>query len=269
MPPFCTELKIVAPTNAIMHPINICLFHNTKQQDFPCREVVSHHKRMCTNLCHCSQQCGGYSHVDNFGCNILQWISIQWCFLCPSASSSFFLPTWNWSVTPGNHANMAKILAPLTLLLTGANACTPYIVNSVWWEKDEARFAIALGGPHSNLSLICPCLLALLKVAINTICIQQQTLSFPSEVALCPLLPWSCDKLYWNIWFRDYQYVFYLEKVIFHLGKVYFNLLLLSNSMSNLSHFWMASHVPQEMSHKWSLFRIDVWDFLVPFLYHT
>ncbi len=50
-----------------------------------------------------------------------------------------------------------------------------------------------------------------------------------SEVALCPLLPWSCAKSSWNIWFRDYQYVFYLEKVIFHLGKVYFNLLLFSN----------------------------------------
>ncbi len=50
----------------------------------------------------------------------------------------------------------------------------------------------------------------------------------PSEVALCPLLPWSCAKLSWNIWFRDYQYVFYLEKVFFHRGKVYFNLLLLS-----------------------------------------
>ncbi len=49
-----------------------------------------------------------------------------------------------------------------------------------------------------------------------------------SEVALCPLLPWYCAKLSWNIWFRDYQYVFYLEKIIFHLGKVYFNLLLLS-----------------------------------------
>ncbi len=25
-----------------------------------------------------------------------------------------------------------------------------------------------------------------------------------SEVALCPLLPWYCEKLSWNIWFRDY-----------------------------------------------------------------
>ena len=39
-----------------------------------------------------------------------------------------------------------------------------------------------------------------------------------SEVALCPLLPWYCVKSSWNEWFRDYQHVFYLEKVIFHLG---------------------------------------------------
>ncbi len=25
-------------------------------------------------------------------------------------------------------------------------------------------------------------------------------------------------KLSWNVWFRDYQHVFYLEKIIFHLG---------------------------------------------------
>jgi hypothetical protein len=35
-----------------------------------------------------------------------------------------------------------------------------------------------------------------------------------SEVALCPLLPWYCVKLSRNVWFRDYQHVFYLEKVI-------------------------------------------------------
>ncbi len=46
-----------------------------------------------------------------------------------------------------------------------------------------------------------------------------------SEAALCPLLPWYCVKSSWNIWFWDYQHVFYLEKVFFHLGKVYFNLI--------------------------------------------
>ncbi len=35
--------------------------------------------------------------------------------------------------------------------------------------------------------------------------------------------------------------------------------------MSDLSHLRMASHVPQEIPHKWSLFRINTWDFLVPF----
>ncbi len=59
---------------------------------------------------------------------------------------------------------------------------------------------------------------------------QQHQGSFPlwgasSEVALCPLLPWYCVKSSWNIWFRDYQHVFYLEKVHFHLGKDYFNLI--------------------------------------------
>ena len=39
-----------------------------------------------------------------------------------------------------------------------------------------------------------------------------------SEVALCPLLPWYCVKSSWNVWLREYQHVFYLEKVIFHLG---------------------------------------------------
>ncbi len=64
-------------------------------------------------------------------------------------------------------------------------------------------------------------------------CMHPDTLMFlnssSSEVALCPLLLWYCVKWSWNVWFRDYQYVFYLEKVIFHLGKVYF--ILISPSM--------------------------------------
>ncbi len=75
------------------------------------------------------------------------------------------------------------------------------------------------------------------------------SISCTSEVTLCPLLPWYCVKPSWNIWFSDYQYVFYLEKVIFHLGKDTLNLYhIVSKSLSDLSHFWMASHVPQEMS---------------------
>ena len=46
-----------------------------------------------------------------------------------------------------------------------------------------------------------------------------------SEVALCPLPPWYCVKLSWNLYFRDFQHVFYLEKVNYHLGKDYFNLI--------------------------------------------
>ncbi len=61
------------------------------------------------------------------------------------------------------------------------------------------------------------------KVKRNYLCANQEA---TSEVALCPLLPWYCVKLSWNIWFRDYQHIFfYLEKVNFHLGKDYFNLI--------------------------------------------
>jgi len=46
---------------------------------------------------------------------------------------------------PGDLKNMATILACLTLLLVGADACTPHIINSVWGEDDDdAR--LALGG---------------------------------------------------------------------------------------------------------------------------
>ena len=59
------------------------------------------------------------------------------------------------------------IFTCLTLLLVGADACTPHIINSVWGEDDDAR--LALGGPCGDLSLIRRCLLTLSKVAINTI----------------------------------------------------------------------------------------------------
>jgi hypothetical protein len=35
---------------------------------------------------------------------------------------------------PGNLTNMLRILARLTLLLTGTDACTPHIINSMWGE---------------------------------------------------------------------------------------------------------------------------------------
>jgi hypothetical protein len=80
---------------------------------------------------------------------------------------NYSLPTDEPISLPGDRADMAKILAHLTLLLTGANACIPHIVNSVWGENNEAHFA--LGRPHGGLSLICQHLLALSKIAINTI----------------------------------------------------------------------------------------------------
>ncbi len=62
---------------------------------------------------------------------------------------------------------MARTLARLTLLLTGADACTPHIVASVWGEDDAACFT--LGGPRGNLSLIRRKLLTLSKVAMNMV----------------------------------------------------------------------------------------------------
>jgi hypothetical protein len=46
---------------------------------------------------------------------------------------------------PDNRLDMACILARLTPLLTGADACTPNIINSVWGDDKNAR--LALGGP--------------------------------------------------------------------------------------------------------------------------
>ena len=47
---------------------------------------------------------------------------------------------------------MARTLVRLTLLLTGADACTPHIIDAVWGKDQAAR--LALGGPRGNLSLI-------------------------------------------------------------------------------------------------------------------
>ena len=51
---------------------------------------------------------------------------------------------------PGDLKDMASISARLILLLVGADACTPNIINSVWGEDDDAR--LALGGPRGDLS---------------------------------------------------------------------------------------------------------------------
>ncbi len=55
--------------------------------------------------------------------------------------------------SPGNLTDMACILARLTLLLVGADACTPHIINSVLGADADAR--LALGGPRGDLSLVC------------------------------------------------------------------------------------------------------------------
>jgi hypothetical protein len=69
---------------------------------------------------------------------------------------------------PGDLKNMATIFACLTLLLVGADACTPHIINSVWGEDDDDA-QLALGGRRGDLSLIQRRLLTLSKVAINTV----------------------------------------------------------------------------------------------------
>ena len=79
--------------------------------------------------------------------------------------------SYNMVGTPTSYCDekwdMARTLARLTLLLTGADACMPYIVDSVW-GKDEAA-CLALGGPRSNLSLIRWKILTLSKVAMNMV----------------------------------------------------------------------------------------------------
>jgi hypothetical protein len=73
--------------------------------------------------------------------------------------------------TPMSYRNekwdMAQTLARLTLLLTDADACMPYIVDSVWGEDEAA--CLALGGPRGNLSLIRWKILTLSKVAMNMV----------------------------------------------------------------------------------------------------
>ena len=110
---------------------------------------------------------------------------------------------------PGDQADMTRILARLTILLIGADACTPHIINSVWGENEDAR--LALGGPCGNLSLICRRLLSLSKIAINTIYIwttdpklpvlKPNSRSFqylPPTLQTILLLLHSCEKLSYN-----------------------------------------------------------------------
>jgi hypothetical protein len=62
---------------------------------------------------------------------------------------------------------MARILAWLTLLLVGADACTNHIINYVWGEDNDAR--LALGGHQGDLSLKRQKILSLFKVAISAV----------------------------------------------------------------------------------------------------
>jgi hypothetical protein len=84
---------------------------------------------------------------------------------------SFTTPTPSKHAEPvslsGDCSDMAKILARFTTLLIGTDAITPNILNMVWGANDDAR--IALGGPQRDLSLIRRHVLALSKIAINTI----------------------------------------------------------------------------------------------------
>jgi hypothetical protein len=82
---------------------------------------------------------------------------------------------------PDNRLDMACILARLTLLLTGADACTPHIINSVWGDNKNVR--LALGGPQGDLSLIRRKILTLSKVAINMVHIWMTN---PSMNSLAP-----------------------------------------------------------------------------------
>ncbi len=78
---------------------------------------------------------------------------------------------------PGNLMDMATILARITLLLIGADACTPHIINQVWGADKTAR--LALGGTRGDLSLIHRRILTHQKVAIFTVHIWLTNPSTP------------------------------------------------------------------------------------------
>jgi hypothetical protein len=95
---------------------------------------------------------------------------------------SYSVPTGDHGIDepislPGDQADMAKILARLTILLISADACTPHIINSVWGKNDDAR--LTLGGPRGDLSLIRRRLLSLSKITINTIYIWMTDPELP------------------------------------------------------------------------------------------
>jgi hypothetical protein len=98
----------------------------------------------------------------------------------------------------------ANLSAHLTILLIGTNACTPYIISSMWGEIEDV--CLALGGLHGNLALIRWRLLAISKIAINTIYIWTTDPDLPflapeSQNFKClpptlqTLLLHSCEKI--------------------------------------------------------------------------
>jgi hypothetical protein len=102
----------------------------------------------------------------------------------------YSLPSGKLALPPGDCVDMARILTHLTILLIHTNACTPCIISSVWGECDDA--CLALGGPHGDLSLIRWQLLALSKIAINTIYIWTTEPNLPILVLAPELQSFKC-----------------------------------------------------------------------------
>ncbi len=107
---------------------------------------------------------------------------------------------WQVNGTPilplGDLKHIAIILARLTLLLIGADACTPYIISKVWGEDEATR--LALGGPRGDLSLICRQILTHQNVAINTVHIwltNPLTPVLPPNSETLKLLPRTIQQL--------------------------------------------------------------------------
>ena len=110
--------------------------------------------------------------------------------------------TTDWQVNgkpvslSGDLMDMATILPRITLLLIGADACTPHIINQVWGADETAR--LALGGPRGDLSLIRRRILTHQKVAINTVHIwltNPSTPVLPKTLESFKLLPRTLQQL--------------------------------------------------------------------------
>jgi hypothetical protein len=109
-------------------------------------------------------------------------------YYSPNYYSSFDTSTSSEYAEPvsisGNCLDMAKILAQFTLLLINTDAIMPHILNLVWGANDNAR--IALGGLQGDLVLIRRRVLALSKIAINTIHIWMTDSDMPILASTLP-----------------------------------------------------------------------------------